>query len=384
MNRRIVNLHDVEAQARKKLPAMIYDYIAGASHEEITRDRNRIAFTHHLLKLRSFVDVSAIDLSTTILGVPVAAPVFISPMGLLSGFHPDADFAAAESAVERELLFIHSAKSGIGIKEVAAIAPQRIWAQLSFLAEEDLLWQHIADARHSGVETIVLMGDVGLGSKRDRDYHHGLDSMPPRFSVHDFFQTGTRPGWIYRYLTGRPFTWGNYRPDGKKIKLTEMIQFEDRNRAPFATWDDVRRIRDSWSGNLVIKGIMNSTDARIAVEDVGADAIFVSNHGGRQLDSQPATAEVLPSIASAVGDKAQIFMDGGVRRGEDALKSIALGARAIGLARPVAYGLGAAGKKGVDRVLDIMLSEFHTVCGLTGATRYEDIDRSVFADDLRL
>lgn len=379
MNRRIVNLHDVEAAARRKLPAMIYDYIAGASHEEHTRDRNRTAFMEHLLTLRSFVDVSQMDMSTTMLGVPMAAPVFVAPMGLLGGFHPDADLAAARAASERELLFMHSAKSGIGISEVARIDADRVWAQLSFLTEEDLLWQHIADARKAGVSTLILMGDVGLGSKRDRDYHHGLDSMPPRFSVKDFVNTGTKPGWVYRYLTGRPFTWGNYRPGGKAIGIREMIAFEERNRVPSVDWDDVRRVRDAWPGKLVIKGIMNADDARTAVHDIGADALYVSNHGGRQLDSQPATIEALPRIRAAVEGKAEVYLDGGVRRGEDALKALALGARAVGLARPVAYGLAAAGQKGVGRALDIMMSELRTVAGLTGTTKITQVDESIFA-----
>ncbi|MCI2265235.1 alpha-hydroxy acid oxidase [Sediminivirga luteola] len=158
-----------------------------------------------------------------------------------------------------------------------------------------------------------------------------------------------------------------------------MIAFEERNRVPSVDWDDVRRIRDAWPGKLVIKGIMNADDARTAVHDIGADALYVSNHGGRQLDSQPATIEALPRIRAAVEGKAEVYLDGGVRRGEDALKALALGARAVGLARPVAYGLAAAGQKGGGRALDIMMSELRTVAGLTGTTKITQVDESIFA-----
>ncbi|MEJ1179571.1 MULTISPECIES: alpha-hydroxy acid oxidase [unclassified Pseudarthrobacter] len=372
MNKRIANLHDVEAAARKKLPAMIYDYIAGASHEEYTRDRNRAAFQDYYLRLRNFVDVSVIDTTLTMLGTPVAAPIFVSPMGLLGGFHPGADIAAAQAARRNNLIFMHSAKAGIGIKEVAKADPTFIWAQLSFMKDTALFWQHVQDAKNAGVRTIIVMGDVALGSKRDRDYHHGLDSMPPKFSVRDTLNTATRPGWVYRYLTGRPFTWGNYQPGGKPIKLKQMIDFEVENRISSITWDDISKLRERWGGNLVIKGTMTTDDAAEAV-DRGVDGIFVSNHGGRQLDGQPATLDVLPGIVDTVAGRAEIYLDGGIRRGEDIVKALALGATACGVARPAAYGLAAAGEKGVDRVLRILQDELRTVMGLTGTTATRQI-----------
>lgn len=367
MNKRIVNLHDVEKAAKKKLPAMIYDYIAGASHEEYTRDRNRAAFQDYNLRLRNFVDVSAIDTSLTMLGTPVAAPVFVSPMGLLGGLHPGADIAAAQAAKRNNLIFMHSAKAGIGIKEVAKADPSRIWSQLSFMTDTAMFWQHVRDAKDVGVKTIIVMGDVALGSKRDRDYHHGLDSMPPKFSIRDALNTAARPGWVYRYFTGRPFTWGNYQPGGNPIRLRQMIDFETENRISSITWDDISRLRERWDGNLVVKGTMTAGDAVEAV-DRGVDAIFVSNHGGRQLDGQPGTLDVLPEVVGALAGRAEIYVDGGIRRGEDILKARALGATACGVARPVAYGLAAAGETGVDRVLRILQEELHTAMGLTGTT----------------
>ena len=372
----IVSLEDYRLASRKRLPKMISDYLEGGALDESTTRSNQAQFNALMLRQRSLVDVSRIDTSTTVLGQSLDLPLMVSPMGMLTIFHPGSDPAVARAAVKAGSIFIHSAWSGCSLEEVVKVAPNNLWAQVAFWKDEGETQRYVNRALNAGVETLVIAGDVGSSGKRERDLHHGL-SMPPRPPVLDYFQTATRPAWVWGWLTGRKMTYGNYEINGRPLRMKDMNSWMATNKNPSATWDQFAKLRSEWSGNLVIKGIMDAEDAVRAVDE-GADAIFVSNHGGRQFDSQPATIDVLPSIVEAVGGRAEVYLDGGIRRGHDIVKTVALGARAALAGRPFAYALAAGGEQAVEKAFSIVQDELKGAMGFVGKTSVDALDESIF------
>ena len=374
----IVSIDDYRRASRKQLPRMISDYLEGGALDETTMRANEGQFNTLMLRQRSLVDVTAMNTSTTVLGRPLAMPLMVAPMGMLTIFHPGSDPAVARAAVRAGSVFIHSAWAGCSLEEVAKVAPDNLWAQVAFWKDPEETASYIKRARAVGVDTLVVAGDVGSSSKRERDLHHGL-SMPPRPPVADYFNAATRPAWLWRWLSGRKMTYGNYELNGRALRMNEMNSWMASNKNSAATWDDFAKLRSEWSGNLVIKGIMDPEDAARAADE-GADGIFVSNHGGRQFDSQPATIDVLPSIVEAVGGRAEIYLDGGVRRGHDIVKAVALGARAVLAGRPFAYALATGGEPAVDRAFGILHEELKGAMGFVGRSSVADLDKTVFAN----
>lgn len=369
--RNIHSIDDLRSRARRRLPAMVFDFIEGGALDELTLRRNREALDAHLLPQRVLVDTSQRHATTSILGTRLDLPLVVSPMGLLTVCHPDADVAVARAAAAAGSVFVHSPWSGCSLDEVADAAPGRTWAQIAFWNDAAETDRHIDRARGLGVETLVVAGDVAVSSKRDRDLRHGT-GMPPRPPLRDVVDTALHPAWLMRWLRGRSMTWGNYRIDGRAIRMREMEAWMLRNENQTATWDDIARLRRRWKGNIVVKGVMSSEDARLAVEH-GADGVFVSNHGGRQFDSQQATIEALPGIVDAVDRRATVIVDGGMRRGSDIAKAISLGADAAAAGRPFALGLAAGAQPGVARAFEVLHDELLTVMGFLGVTRIEDI-----------
>jgi len=372
----IVSLEDYRLASRKHLPKMISDYLEGGALDETTTRSNQAQLNALMLRQRLLVDVSGIDTSTTVLGQSLDLPLMVSPMGMLTIFHPGSDPAVARAAVKAGSIFIHSAWSGCALEEVVKAAPNNLWAQVAFWKNEDETQSYVNRARNAGVETLVIAGDVGSSSKRERDLHHGL-CMPPHPPVLDYFQTATRPAWVWGWLTGRKMTYGSYEINGRPLGMKDMNSWMASNKNPSATWDQFAKLRSEWSGNLVIKGIMDAEDAVRAVDE-GADGIFVSNHGGRQFDSQPATIEVLPSIVAAVGGRAEVYLDGGIRRGHDIVKAVALGARAALAGRPFAYALAAGGELAVEKAFSILQDELKGAMGFVGKTSVDALDESIF------
>ena len=373
----IVSVNDYQKTSKWHLPKMIMDYLEGGALDEITVRANKESLDALMLRQRSMIDLRGLDTSTTVLGQQIDFPMIVSPMGMLTIFHPGSDPAVAKAAVDAGSIFIHSAWAGCSLEEVAPIAGDRLWAQIAFWKDENETQSYIERARRAGVKTLVVAGDVGSSSKRERDLHHGL-SMPPRPPLLDYFTTAMRPQWIYRWLTDRKMTYGNYSIDGKPLKMSQMNAWMAGNKNPGASWTDFAKLREQWDGNLVIKGIMDAEDADLAVSH-GADGIFISNHGGRQFDAQPATIDVLPSIADAVAGRAEIYLDGGIRRGHDIVKAMGLGATAVMAGRPFAYALASGGERAVAKTFGILKDEFKGAMGFVGKTAVKDIDDSVFA-----
>lgn len=373
----IVGIDDYRRAARRKLPAMIYDYLEGGALDELTAQANRTSLDALLMRQRNFVDLTGLSTATTVLGDRVSLPLLVSPMGMLTIFHPGSDVAVARAAATAGSIYVHSAWAGCSIEEVVESTTATVWAQVAFWKDEAEADAYLDRLERLGVTTLVVAGDVSSSSKRERDLRHGL-SMPPRPPVLDYLRTATRPGWIWRWQTGRPMTYGNYSVGQRPMRMNEMNRWMADNKNKAVTWADIARLRARWQGRLVIKGVMNGDDAARAVAE-GADGVFVSNHGGRQFDSQQATIDVLPEVVAAVDRRAEVYLDGGIRRGHDIVKAIALGADAVMAGRPFAYALAAGGQPAVDHAFDIFRDELEGAMGFVGARSIEELTSAVLA-----
>lgn len=373
----MANIENLRHAARRRLPRMVFDHLDGAALDEQTMRENRAGFSRLLLKQRVLVDVSKVDIDLEVFGRRINMPVMISPMGLLTLFSPEADVAVASEAAKAGTIFVHSGWSGCRLEEVTSVAPGAVWSQISFWTDPAYMEGQVARARELGVEVLVVAGDVAVSSKRERDIQHGF-SMPPRPPWQDLVQTATRPGWLFRYLSGRKISFGNFETDPPKRRLRDWGELIKQQESPATSWEQFRRLREHWDGKLVVKGVMCAEDAERAVAE-GADGIIVSNHGGRQFDSQPGTISVLPEVAAAASGRCEVFLDGGIRRGSDVLKALALGATACLVGRPAAYGLAAGGAPGVGLALTILRDELEVALGFVGRLTLGDLDASVFA-----
>jgi L-lactate dehydrogenase (cytochrome) len=375
MVKNIVNVADMRKIAKRRLPRMVFDYLDGAALDEVTLRDNTADFEHLRLRQRVLQDVSQSHLETSVLGQRVALPIMISPMGALTLFHPDADLALARAAVRAGTIFIHSAWSGTPLEEVVKVAPNSTWAQIAFWKDKGVTRGHIDRAAAAGVDVLVVAGDVGVSSKRERDLHHSFDYRA-RPLLRDMLDAATKPAWLTRFALGRKITYGNYQIDGRPMRLNEMGPFMHENDNPGSTWADVEELRSWWSGKIVIKGVMTADDTCQAVRS-GADAVIVSNHGGRQFDTQPSTIASLPEVVAAADGHLEVFVDSGIRRGSDVVKCLALGANACLIGRPAIYGLAATGPVGVDQVFEFLRDELVVTLGCVGLTDVKDLDRSV-------
>jgi L-lactate dehydrogenase (cytochrome)/(S)-mandelate dehydrogenase len=371
VNKKMFSVEQVRRRARARLPRMVFDFIEGGALDEHTLRRNRVAFESAVLRQRILVDLEETSTAARVLGHDFSIPMVVSPMGLLTVCHPDADTAVAAAASAAGSLMIHSPWSGVSIEETHEAAGGRLWEQISFWKQPEETERHLARARNLGIDTIVVAGDVAVSSKRERDLRHGT-SMPPRPPLRDVLDVALHPGWVARWLGGRKMTWGSYEIAGRPIRMSEMEPWMERNENRRATWEDVARLRRRWDGRLLVKGIMTPEDAELALGH-GADGVFVSNHGGRQFDGQPSTLEVLPSSAETVNGRGAVIVDGGIRRGSDIVAALSAGADLVAGGRPFAYGLSAAGRAGVDRVFGILADELGTAMGFAGASRVSQL-----------
>jgi L-lactate dehydrogenase (cytochrome) len=374
---RAINIDDLRKAARRKLPRAVYDFVEGGAGEEITLRRNRAAFERLTFQPRILVDVSKRDQSTTVLGERLETPIMIAPTGMAGICWPRGEILAARAAHRAGTILTLSTHASCTIEEVAQAAPGRLWFQLYVWQNRDLTKSFVDRARAAGYKALVLTVDVPLLALRERDIRNGF-TIPPRLTVRNVLDTLRRVGWIRRVLFGPRLTLANLigAPGAPRTDIVTLGGVANRQVDPTVNWRDLDWFRSLWPGPLLIKGILSAADARKAVEH-GVEGIIVSNHGGRQLDGAPATLEVLPEIVDAVGGQAEVLLDSGIRRGEDVVKALALGARAVMIGRPYLYGLSAAGEAGVELALGILKGEIDRTLALIGVPKVSDLDRSM-------
>lgn len=370
---RVRNIADLRALAKARLPRMVFDYIDGGADDEVTLQRNVSRFRDIELAWDALVDISTIDTSTTIMGTPSRLPFVISPTAMSRLFHPRlGELAVARAAHKAGIVYACSTLASTTVEDIAAANPGPKWFQVYVWKDRALVLETMARAKAAGFTGVILTVDVPVAGNRERDHANDF-TIPPRLSWRTASQTLARPGYLWDMATTSPITPANFAG----VKLDGgLIQFINAQFDRTVTWEAAGWLRDAWGGSFAVKGISTPDDARRATR-IGADAVWVSNHGGRQLDTAPATIDTLPAIADAVRGDAEIILDGGVRRGADVVKALALGANVVALGRAYLWGLAAGGEHGVAKALAILEEETLRAMALTGRTRVSALTRDL-------
>lgn len=370
-----VNLEELRLMARRKLPRIAFDFIDGGVDDEDCMRRNREAFRRFQLVPRYLVDVSKRDQSTELLGRRYASPFGISPTGLAGLFHPGADELLAQAARAADIPFLLSSASNASVETVARLAPDHVWFQIYGTRDERINTDLVKRAGDAGVRTLVVSVDVPVNSNRERNKRNGF-TRPFRMTSAVVLEALGHPAWVMRYLRsgGIPMmsNWAPYGPAGASAAQVADL-YGTLTPAPMIQWKTLENIRAAWNGPLVVKGLLHPEDARQAAA-IGVDALIVSNHGGRQLDVAPTPIEMLPSIRAAVGDKVELMLDSGVRRGSDIVIAKCLGARFAFFGRPTLFGAAAGGARGIARVLQIVRNEIDMVMAQIGCSAFDALD----------
>ena len=355
---------------------MFFDYTEAGSWQEETLARNRDAYGRVQLRQRVAVDISTRSLSGSMLGETVRMPGGIAPTGLAGMQYANGEILAAQAAEAFGVPFTLSTMSICSIEDVAAATARPFWFQLYVMKDRTFIAGLIDRARRAGCSALVVTVDLHILGQRHQDVRNGL-TTPPRPTLKNLLNLATRPAWCLDMLRTRRLGFGNIVGHAKGVEnLDSLAAWSAEQLDPTLSWDDIAWIKEQWGGKLVLKGIMDVEDAKRAAA-TGADALIVSNHGGRQLDGAPASLDVLPEIAAAVGDQLEVFMDGGIRSGQDAFKALALGARGVFIGRAFLYGLGALGGAGVTRCLELIESELDLTMAFCGHTDLNGVDSSV-------
>jgi len=354
---------------------MFFDYADSGSWTESTYRANEEDFREILLRQRIAVDMTDRSLATRMIGQDVAIPLALAPTGLCGMQHADGEILAAQAAEEFGVPFTLSTMSICSIEDVAAHTTKPFWFQLYVMRDRDFVRNLLDRAKAAGCSALVLTLDLQILGQRHKDLRNGL-SAPPKFTPKHIWQMATSPSWCLGMARTPHRTFRNIVGHAKGVSdLSSLGAWTAEQFDPRLSWDDVEWIKDHWGGPLILKGILDAEDAKRAL-DTGADAIIVSNHGGRQLDGAPSTIRALPAIVDAVGDRIEVHMDGGIRSGQDIVKAISLGAKATYVGRAYLYGLGAMGKTGVTKMLEILRNELDITMALCGRRKVTDLDRS--------
>lgn len=372
-SKRAISIADLRKLAEKRLPRTLFDFIDGAAADEITMRDNEAAFGKWTLLPRYAVDVSRRNLQTDILGRTSKLPLLLSPTGLAGMLWPEGELAAVRAIAAAGIPLCLSTNSVASMEEVARAAPDAdLWFQLYFLKDREWMKILVGRAKASGYRVLCVTIDLPVHGRRERDERNAF-TIPLRPRLANIVDVMCKPRWLIGAMRYPP-RFGNFEVPGA-MGLASIARRDGNLFDPTITWDDVARIRQMWSGPFVVKGILHPDDAIKAVE-AGADAVMVSNHGGRQLDRVPAAIDALPDVAAAVKGRAQVILDGGVRRGVDIFIARALGATACSIGRAYLWGLCAGGRDGVDRALEILRDEFDNTMSLMGLADVADIGAS--------
>lgn len=370
---RVVSIDDLRRLAARRVPRPIFGFIDGGAEDELGLAGNRAAFDSWRFRHRVFVDVSEIDTSAELLGARSRFPLAIAPTGLAGLAWPRAEVALARAAAEYGIPFTLATPSTCSIERVAREAPGRLWYQLYVLRDRDYTMKLVRRARDAGYEALVITGDLAVSGKRERDARSGF-TVPLRPRLANLVELLGHPRWLWQVATrGVPgienlADWGGGNQGTQTLAEMIATQFD-----PSVTWDELKRYRDAWPGKLVLKGILAAEDAEQAVA-VGADAIVVSNHGGRQLDGTVAPLDALPEAVRAAAGRLAVLMDGGVRRGAHIAKACALGASGVLVGRATLYGVAAAGEAGARHALAILTDELRRTMALLGCASLGALD----------
>jgi len=375
----ILEISDLKALAKRRVPKLFFDYADSGAWTEGTYRANEEDFAKVKLRQRVLVDMSDRSLETTMIGQKVSMPVALAPTGLTGMQHADGEMLAAQAAEAFGVPFTLSTMSICSIEDVASVTTKPFWFQLYVMREREFVLNLIDRAKAAKCSALVLTLDLQILGQRHKDLRNSL-SAPPKLTPKHLWQMATRPGWCMKMLGTNRRTFRNIVGHAKSVTdLSSLGAWTTEQFDPQLSWKDVEWIKERWGGPLILKGILDPEDAKMAAA-TGADAIIVSNHGGRQLDGAHSSISMLPRIVDAVGHQIEVHIDGGIRSGQDVLKAVAMGAKGTYIGRPFLYGLGAMGKEGVTKTLEIIRKEMDITMALCGKRDINDVDRSILAD----
>ena len=375
-------IEDLRVIAERRVPRMFYDYADSGSWTESTYRANSDDFRAIKLRQRVAVDMTDRTLASTMVGQPVAMPVAIAPTGLTGMQHADGEILAARAAAKAGIPFTLSTMSICSIEDVAANSPAPFWFQLYVMKDHAFIDRLIDRAKAAGCSALVLTLDLQILGQRHKDIKNGL-STPPKPTLANLINLATKPRWCWNMLQTKRHHFGNIHGHVTGVAdMSSLSSWTANQFDPKLSWDDVRRIQDRWGGKLIIKGILDEEDAARAA-DTGAEALIVSNHGGRQLDGALSSIRALPGIVEAVGDRIEVLMDGGIRSGQDVIKALAYGAKGVFIGRAFLWGLGAGGEAGVTQSLDIIRRELDITMALCGLRDVKRVGPNILVDPPR-
>jgi (S)-mandelate dehydrogenase len=373
------SIEELRKLAKRRLPRAVFDFIDGGAEDERTLRGNRAAFEKVLLTRRVLAGVAEVSTETSILGKPSRLPIAIAPTGAVGFGWRGGDVAVARAAAAHGIPFSLSTSATASIEQIAAQAPGRLWFQAYFFRDREYTFGLIERARKAGYDTLMVTVDLPVGGKRERDFRNDF-GIPFRFTPRNMLDFATRPAWaLDMLLRGVPQLENLAGMAMRGADTRNLVSSVGRDQDPSLDWEIVRRVRDAWPGKLLLKGVVHPADAERAVA-FGCDGVIVSNHGGRQLDGEIASFDALPGVVRAIGGKASVLMDGGVRRGADVLKALARGAEAVMIGRATFYGVCAAGEAGALRARDILADALVRTMQLCGARRIGEIGPELLAN----
>jgi isopentenyl diphosphate isomerase/L-lactate dehydrogenase-like FMN-dependent dehydrogenase len=369
-----VTVADLRRRAARRVPRVVFDFVDGGAGDEVTATRNVADFDRYALAPRVLVDVSRVDISTTVLGQPVRTPILGAPTGLTGLVHGSGELGIARAVLAAGGIYALSTMASYSLEEIAAGAPGPKWFQVYGWRDRGLVADLLARAAAHGYQALMLTVDVPVIGARHRDRRNGF-GIPPRLTARTVAGALRRPGWTADFVRNPRTVIESVAGRAAPVEAVSLADYVTAQFDPSLSWADVAWIREEWEGPLVIKGIMRPEDARRAV-DAGAQGVAVSNHGGRQLDGADSAIEALPGVVDAVGGDAEVFVDGGIRRGSHVAIALAQGARAVLAGRALVYGLGAAGEAGAARAMSLLSDELALTLGLLGCPSLGELDRS--------